>query len=53
MVEDFHDVTQLNTVGDPLIQHPEISAVKFYYDPVEPLAKDEWVGINCKHTLVF
>lgn len=27
---------------DPLVQHPELQGVKLYYDPVEPLAEDEW-----------
>ena len=56
-VEDFHEIIQLcrngrpvaqivplGKVGNPLTQHPEISAIKFYYDPVEPLAEDEWMG---------
>lgn len=27
---------------DPLIQYPELTGVKFYEDPVEPLSDDEW-----------
>lgn len=54
-VENFHEIVQLCRNGkpiaqivpldealDPLLQHHEIQAIKFYYNPVEPLAEDEW-----------
>ena len=29
-------------VLNPLILHPELQGVQFHYDPLEPLADDEW-----------
>jgi antitoxin (DNA-binding transcriptional repressor) of toxin-antitoxin stability system len=32
----------VDEVIDPLIQHSELQGIQFSYDPIEPLAEDEW-----------
>jgi len=57
-VEKSHETVQLCRNGqpiaqivpleqkniNPLLQHPELSSIKFRYDPTELLSDDAWAG---------
>ena len=36
------DLRPIVLVKDPLVQHPELSGVKFHEDPILPLTEEDW-----------